>query len=228
MIKKNIIFGIILILLVLPLVTSQTYKKGEILDLKIPFEVNGSIASENAWCNISINYPNGSYLKDNASMMNQNNGDFNITLSIIEVSTLGEYCWRAFCCDGGECAAGYGKFEITPSGFGAINSGEGIVLSLLIGSIMIFSILFFIFSFKIEFFPAKVIFMGISLILFVVVLLFITIMLSQTLGGFETIIDSYSSFLWVALFLFFLVFIFILLVLIKKSIEAFQVKRGLR
>lgn len=225
--RNKLLIIFFLILIVPPLVTSQTYKKGNIYDLKVPFEVNGSIASSNAWCNVSINYPNGTYLKMNASMLNQNNGDFNITLSGKELNNIGEYEWRAFCCDGGECAAGYGEFEITPSGFDAINSGEGQVLLFSIGFISILGILFFIFSFKVVFFPAKVILMGLALIFFVVVLLFITIMLSQILGGFETIIGGYSSFFWVALFLFFLVFLFMLLCLIKKAVEAIKIKKGL-
>lgn len=225
--KKILLFSIFLILLALPLITSQTYQQNKELDLKIPFEVNGSIASASAWCNVSVNYPNGSYLKQNASMTNLNNGDFNITLSGAELINLGEYDWRAFCCDGSDCAAGYGSFEITPSGSDTISSGEGMTLLLSIGSIVIFAVLLFIFSFKVPSFPAKVIFMGLSLTFFIVVLLFSMISLGQILGGYSALIESYSSFFWVALFLFFLVFIFLMLCLIKKAVESFKIKRGL-
>jgi len=217
----------ILLVLVLPLVASQTYKTNDELNLKVPFEVNGSMASVNADCNISIDYPNGSYFKENESMTNLNNGDFNITLLGSELTILGEYKWRAFCCDVGQCAAGYGSFELTPSGSDAINSGEGLTLSLSIIAILILAVLFFIFSFKVMSFPVKVIFMGTSLVLFVIVLLFTMITLQQILGGFSSIISSYSSFFWASLFLFFLVFIFLMLCLIKQSVEALKIKRGL-
>jgi len=216
-----------LLILALPLVASQTYKRGEVLNFKVPFEVNGSIPSTSAWCNISIDYPNGTYLKQNDSMTNLNNGDFNITLSGTELNELGEYNWRAFCCDGSQCAAGYGSFEITPSGSDAINSGEGMTLLLSIGSIVVFAVLLFIFSFKVKSFPARVIFMGLSLTFFIVVILFSMVSLGQVLGGYDALVNSYSTFFWVALFLFFLVFIFLMLCLMKKAIESFKIKKGL-
>lgn len=218
---------ILLILLVLPLATCQTYQQSKSLNLKVPFEVNGSVASASAVCNISVDYPNGTYLKQNASMTNLNNGDFNYTLTVNELKKLGEYDWRMFCCDGIECAAGYGSFKITPSGFDAIGSGEGITLVIIIIPILILAILFFIFSFKAISFPSKIILMGLSLVFFIVLLLFAMIILGQMLGGFDTLINSYSSFFWVALFLFVLVFIFLLLLLFKKAVELFKIKKGL-
>lgn len=144
--KYLLIFGI---LLVLPLIFAQIYQRETVVDLKIPFEVNGSIPSATATCNISINYPNGTYLKENVSMTNRNNGDFNITLNATETVLIGEYEWRAFCCDGTKCAAGYDSFEITPSGT-ELSTAQGIIY------IIFLLIAFFIFwiciygSFKIK------------------------------------------------------------------------------
>jgi len=210
----------------LPLVASQTYKRGELLNLKIPFEVNGSVPSAIAWCNVSVNYPNGTYLVENYSMTNRGSGDFNISLSGTQLNKVGDYNWTAFCCDGGLCAAGYGEFKITPSGQETITSGESLTLIFSIGLIVILAILFFIFSFKVVSFPAKVIFMGLSLVFFVIVLLFSMLTIGQTLGGYDSLVNSYSSFFWVALFLFFLVFLFLMLVLMKKTIEVFKMQRG--
>ena len=219
---------ILLILLVAPLVTCQTYQVNNELNLKVPFEVNGTIPSVAAVCNISIDYPNGSYLKQNDSMTNLENGDFNITLSSTELNEVGEYNWRAFCCDGTSCAAGYGDFEITPSGSDAINSGEGLVLILSIVSILIIAALFFIFSFKVVSFPAKLIFMGLALVLFIVVFAFTMVTFGQILGGYDALISSYSSFFWMAGFLLVIVFIFLMLCLMRKAIDLFYIKRGLR
>jgi hypothetical protein len=223
--NKNLLW--IMLILVLPLMSAQTYQINTELDLKIPFEVNGTIASANAQCNISINYPDGTYLVRNSSMTNLNNGDFNFTLSDSNLSKIGDYEWRAFCCDGTQCAAGYGGFEITPSGSDAISSGESMTLLLAVGSILVFSILFFIASFKVVSFPSKIIFMGFSLIFFVVVLLFSMVSFGQILGGYSALVESYSSFFWVALFMFLLVFIFLLLCLIKKSVELIKINKGL-
>ncbi len=164
--KKILI--ILTILLVLPLVFAQTYQRETVVDLKIPFEVNGSSASSAATCNASINYPNGTYLKENASMTNRNNGDFNITLNASKLISSGEYEWRVFCCDGTKCAAGYGSFEITPTGK-ELTSGQGFASIGLIISIILLSGLFAFFGFKFaeteKLFPIALFFMLISLIL---------------------------------------------------------------
>jgi len=156
------------ILLVLPLILAQTYQQHKDIDLKIPFEVNGSVASSSATCNISINYPNGTYLKENASMTNRENGDFNITLNASRINPSGKYEWRVFCCDGTKCAAGYGNFEVNPTG-NEITSGQGFTSIGLIIAIILLSGLFAFFGFKLaetgRLFPIALFFMLISLIL---------------------------------------------------------------
>ena len=77
-------------------------------------------------------------------MTNIGTGRFNITILSTQSNQLGEYDWVAFCCEGTNCAAGYGIFEVTPSGSDAINSGEGISLSLAILSILVMGIFPFI------------------------------------------------------------------------------------
>lgn len=219
---------LLLFLLTLPLVASQTYQVNGPLDFKVPFEVNGSVPSATAVCNLSVNYPNGSYLKQNVSMENLLNGDFNYTLTTAELNKIGYYDWRAFCCDSGLCAAGYGEFELTPSGTDAISSGEGMTLVLSIVTMLIIASLFFIFSFKVVAFPGKVIFMGLALVLFIIVIAFTMVSFGQVLGGYSALIEGYSAFFWVAGFLLIIVFIFLLLVLIRNAIELFKTRQGLR
>lgn len=111
--KYLIMFGM---LMALPLITSQLYQKETDIDLKIPFIVNGSAASSSATCNISITYPNSSYLARNESMTNLNNGDFNYTIESTNSTTMGNYDLTVFCCDGTNCAVGQDNFEITYTG----------------------------------------------------------------------------------------------------------------
>ncbi len=166
--KKTIALIVMGILLVIPLMFAQTYQQGVVIDLKIPFEVNGSIASSSATCNVSINYPNGTYLIENTPMTNRENGDFNITLNASKINPLGEYEWRVFCCDSSDCAAGYGNFEVTPTGK-EITSGQGFASIGLIIAIILLSGLFAFFGFKLaetgKLFPIALFFMLISLIL---------------------------------------------------------------
>ena len=110
--KKILLLIFVLSLLVLPtMIAQKTPERDTAFNLKIPFIVNGSAASSSATCNISIDYPDGTYLKENVSMTNRNNGEFNITLSSAELNQLGFHEWRAFCCDGVNCASGFDEFE---------------------------------------------------------------------------------------------------------------------
>lgn len=110
-------FLIITIFMLLSFVSAyDTYQKIAVIDLKIPFEVDGTIPSVSAECNVSIQYPNGTYLINNGEMTNLNNGEFNYTLNSTQTTILGTYDWVAFCCDGSDCAAGYDSFKITENG----------------------------------------------------------------------------------------------------------------
>lgn len=140
--KKTLLLIFVLSLLVLPtMIAQKTPERNVAFDLKIPFEVNGSSASSSALCNISIDYPDGAYLKENASMTNRNNGDFNITLSDVELNQLGFYEWRAFCCDGVNCASGFDEFEVTETGE-ILTTAKGIIYLLL--TLFIFLLFLFV------------------------------------------------------------------------------------
>lgn len=148
--QYKILTTIFLFLLVLPLINSQNiYKAKDSIDIKIPFEVDGEAASSSATCNLSIQYPNSTYLISDGSMTNLENGEFNYTLSTTETNLLGQYNWVAYCCDGTKCAAGYDSFELTPSGT-ELSIAQGIIY------VIFLIIAFFIFwiciygSFKIK------------------------------------------------------------------------------
>jgi hypothetical protein len=144
--KKVIIFFIGLIFLT-SFITSQTFERKEIIDLKVPFEVNGKMASGSAWCNISIQQPNSTFIKENDGMTNLDNGNFNITLTNSETDALGTYDWIAFCCDEGLCASGSGSFEVTATGKD-FSDGEALVsIGILIGALGL-AFLFMFLGFK--------------------------------------------------------------------------------
>lgn len=102
------------LILIVPSISALTGEKDSEIELKIPFEVDGSAASSSAWCNVSVDFPNTTTYIDNYSMVNNDNGIFSTTLN--QTSSLGTYPWTAFCCDGSNCAAGYGEIFVTPSG----------------------------------------------------------------------------------------------------------------
>ena len=115
-IKKLLIITIIMIV-VFPLVNAELiFEKGTEADLKLYCSMNGSICSAATDCNISIKFPDGSYLITSSAMTNQNNGDFNITLNTTQTAIEGEYRWDMYCCDGDYCDDGHESFFITTNG----------------------------------------------------------------------------------------------------------------
>jgi len=159
---------LICFLFLISFVSSQIHEQRTEVDLKVPFEVNGSMASGTAWCNISIQYPNSTFLKENAAMTNLGSGIFNITLIKEETKLLGEYEWVAFCCEGSECAGGQGTLKITATGK-EFSEGQGIVsIGILLGALGL-SFLFIILAFKLsqnpKFLPISFFFIILSLIL---------------------------------------------------------------
>lgn len=188
-----VIIGIIFLFLI-NLSSALTYPQSQDLDIKVPFEVNGSIPSPNAKCNLSVQYPNGSYIISHANMTSIGNGEFNYTLSADQTKTLGSYLWVAKCCDSTECAYGYDNFEITPSGFEDINLGQGITIGISIFFIILLSVLFIFISFRAEKIGTRIVLFGIGGVLIVIVILFSLVVLEQTVGGYTKIIEGYSNF----------------------------------
>ena len=191
-IKKEWLF--LTIFLIIPFISATTYSQSSIVDLKIPFEVNGTPASSTAVCNVSIQYPNSTYLRDNNATTNLNNGLFNITLNENETKFLGIYTWVAFCCDNGNCGAGYDMYEITPSGADALNTGEGINLAIAVISILLIGLLFFIATLKSERLASKIIFGGITGLMILITVLFTSVIFAQTMGVYSELVAGYATF----------------------------------
>lgn len=139
---KKIFLLFILILSINLINASAIYQQGKDIDLKFPFEVNGSRASTSAQCNISIKYPNSSYIIKLDNATNLGNGEFNYTLNSTKTGEWGTYEWTAFCCDLGNCAAGYGEFEVTTTG-NELSIGESIIYIIIL-VVLIFAFLLFL------------------------------------------------------------------------------------
>lgn len=146
--KTTGFFFLIIFLLLLPNISAQTYKRGDSIDLKIPFEVNGTLSTNSAYCNISIKYPNESYLATNIEMTNQNNGYFNYTIPYTKTNTIGEHEWLAYCCDtNARCAMGYGSFYITQTG-NMQTTSQGIASAVYLMLMLALTIIFLYGGFK--------------------------------------------------------------------------------
>lgn len=137
--KKLIIFGMVFVLLI-SLVSSLTYKQSTELDFKETCTRNGVQCNSTSVCNISIKYPNSSYLITNEIMTNQNNGDFNYTLTSNQMSTIGTYTWDMYCCQATDCGEGHGTFEVNPIGVD-LTTSKSIIYIILFAILIFFFVL---------------------------------------------------------------------------------------
>lgn len=216
-----VLLGIVLLSLI-PLITAEVqtlgyFEVGEEIELK-------QIGDDYTSCNItSVSYPNSTTIVSDV-VMTKRGDEYNYTLSSSYTDVIGKYVVNGIC-DNDVWAY---DFYVTPSGSDDINAGEGISLSLAIFSILAIGILFFIFSFKINFIPMKIFLMGSAIILFIVVVGFTMVTFSELLGGYDKLVNTYSSFYWLVLFSSLVVTIFLLLVVLRNAVELFFKWKGLR
>ncbi len=174
--------------------------------------------------------------------MTRNNTFYNYTLSPSQTSELGLYKADTFCSDGNYNGTNEIWFMITPSGRDAPTSGESVALLIAVASMFLIAIFFFIISHTFKGDPlapkgsslssgnpaTRFFFIALAVIIAIMSILFSTVILMQLFGGFETIIASYSIFLWVILFVIFIIFIFVLLKIIFMALESLRIKQGLQ
>lgn len=148
--KNKILFLSLALILVATLISSasatQTFQKGEIIDLKIPCFNNGTYCSDASECSITVNYPNGSVMINNEAMT-YNTAYHNYTIT--DSNVIGTYFCSVVCEDSGYTGYSRFSFDITTTGF----AGGWANLTWLIPVILIFIALVsicFIVGFKIE------------------------------------------------------------------------------
>jgi len=115
---------------------SLVYMKNDKIDLKVPCEVgsNHSACSSGVACNISITYPNSSYMSDNA-VMTHGVPNYNYTLPSSSVS--GTYNAHMYCTDGTNSGFGLFQFKISSSGQNNITPLTSIIALGIMALIMI-------------------------------------------------------------------------------------------
>ncbi len=136
---------IILIMIVLAIVTIQltggeTFTQSDETNFfKTCTNVSGNICKNTATCELTIKLPrNNSFIINNKSMTNNNDGLFNYTLSETNLGTLGNYNWDMFCCEGTNCGEAHGNFLVTKTGVELSQDKAIIYLGMLTLLILIF------------------------------------------------------------------------------------------
>lgn len=145
--KKEIVFVILLLLLV-GIASAVTYQQGEAITFRQSCTKDNAICNSSASCNVTIKYPNSSYLVDKVEMSNKNNGDFEYNITEDKTDPVGEYAWDMYCCQIGDCGESHGTFNITPTGQ-ELDSSEAIIYLALLGFLILVLAGFLYASFKI-------------------------------------------------------------------------------
>lgn len=142
--NKNILIFIFLIIFISSLCSAITYKKDSIIDFKESCTFNGAVCNSSASCNLSIKYPNSTYLIQDELMTNKLNGDFNYTLYESETGVIGEnYKWDMYCCQVGFCNEAHGIYNINLLGTELTTQESLIYILLTAGVFLIFGLSFY-------------------------------------------------------------------------------------
>ncbi len=150
-----------------------TFQQWETVNLKLPCTYNGANCDVTAECNLSVTFPNGSFLTENKPMTNNGNGMPNYTLTAM--STLGVHNYKQTCLQAGLSASDSGVITITSTG-----SESSIKLPLFLG---IFALILLVLGITLEN-PMMGFFSGI---------LFLMIGMYLMIYGFGDINDLYTQ-----------------------------------
>ena len=190
---KKLIF--LLVLLLIPLVSAESFKQGETVDFIQIIRVNG-FPSDNIVANITITDPDDFLLVGYEPMTyNSINKTFNYTFTQTDKVGTYERCITAT--DGQLNDTVCFDFDITPSGFDRINEGESIAMVGGSALMVLIALLFFIMFLRMDKIPAKVAFLSGAVIVLFMSVLFITITLQQNLAGFDNVISGFETFVFV-------------------------------
>lgn len=195
--KHLLILGII-ILAIIPLVSSETYPQNSDVLISHPIRVNGAV-DPTINVNISLKDPLGNFLVLAQNMsFNTSTLENQYLLDGGNTSKVGIYPYCITASGSGlnstEC---FSDLEITPSGFPRINAGEGFVVFGGLAIMFIIGVLSLILFFKSETFAAKVTFLCVSVIFILISILFGAVLFQQNLAGFGNVLTGYDTFLFV-------------------------------
>ncbi len=140
--KKNILLILMIGLLALSFASATeevlTFQQYETIDLKLPCSYNGANCDNTAVCNISVTFPNGTFMVENKPMTNTGNGMPNYTLPTSAI--IGDHNFKQICTQAGLSAEDSGSITITTTGIGA-NSKLPIFLLIFAVVLLIFGLI---------------------------------------------------------------------------------------
>lgn len=207
---------------------SYIFQRSTNVDIKINcIDTNNSYCTSGTKCNITIFYPKDlGVLVDNLEM-SFNNAYFNYSLNESQTNVLGEYS-AAVSCQGTDNGFSTFNYLVSQSGREALTSGEG--TSLLISFIVMLTIsaFFFILSYQFQNNVVRMVFIGMAGIVLVIAILYSLVTLTQIVGGFDTLIEGYSTFWFVMKIVISLSVLVLIIFSVIISYQFWMFKKGFR
>ena len=227
------IISLIFILLIIPMVSAQeafVFERNTDVNVSTTcFDSADAFCGSSVQCNITVFEPDNTVLVDNQQMINNINY-YNYPLNSTQTTTLGEHSSVVQC----QSTSGPAfnaqttfTFLITPSGAPRVSSGQGM---LLIGSaIAIFSIfaLLLIFGLAARAPATKFGMLAGALVMLLISSLYTAVILEEVVPESETLIDGFSTFLFVLKSIYTLHILGFVLYAGLVALKSWKIKRGL-
>lgn len=222
---KNIIIPfLILVLLIFPTIIAVesnlgVFKQNEQITLK-------QICSSCSFVNItSVIYPNSSSALGQVSM-NKDGSEY--TYNFVNTGVVGQYIVSGLGDPDGVNTIWTYSFDVTAWGKEAISNGESSIIIIGIILMLVIIAFFFILGVKAENWAIKTILIGTSALLLLTTFIFSIVIISQTLGGFETIVEGYSTLWFVLEIIIGMIMLGLVIFSVVIAYKVWMVKRGFR
>lgn len=191
---------------------------------------NGLILSNTTVdCFLDLYNTTGGHLITNSKMeFDLDEVDFKKEILGGNFSIIGRHSFIIWC--NSSTAGGFvsGGFEVTPSGNPPPTSGQGFIYLGSIVAMILITLLFFFISLNMKSESLKFGFIGLSLIGSIIIILYSAVSLQQLLAGFTRITSSFSTFLYLSLFILVILFLFVLLAVTIEALNNFKKRKGLK
>ena len=185
------------------------------------------ISSNNATnCNLTYIIISGNLTNYNLEMT-KNFQDFSILINGNNFTELKDICMGITCWDSSSNSEPGSKcLTITPSGQANINSGQGLTLFGSLIVIIICGIAFFILFIKAENLGFKTVWGSLAVTDMIIAILFSMVLITQVVGGYDSLVTGFSTFLFVFKILFGIGLISFILFAFYLSFMLWKFKRG--
>jgi len=165
-----------------------------------------------------ILFQNATYFSDDHWGIDINKNNF---------SDLGAYAYGVSCQNVNFGGALSGFFDVTREGNAPITEAQGIIIGISIFSIMLIGLFFIVLSLGIKNPVVKIVMLGFAAIFLIIIMLYTSVIIDQTLGSYNDLVSGYGIFLFVMRFVLLIATLTIIIFAGLIGLRLWKIKRGL-